>query len=155
MTATPRRLVGALALAAAFSLACAGLMPEPEPVPADKADYVGSWTGEDRALDISADGTASWENTAGAGETSVNGNIAFTDEGFSIGLPPMAIPFIVNSAPAVDGKDWTMTINGDVVMKRPAAADEVADDAPAEDAGGAPPSRGGKADGVRGGRRGR
>ena len=109
-----------MVFSALAGLACSGLTPVE--IPDDKAAYVGAWSGKDTVLLIEQAGTAAWDTKSGGASTSLTGNITFTDGGFSIGFPPMALDFAA-SEPALAGSTWKMTVN-DIDLQRAAAPGE-------------------------------
>lgn len=159
-----KRLAAAVVLSGLTGLACSGLTPVE--ITEENADYVGAWAGKDTTLVIEQAGTAAWVTKSGGASTSLNGNITFTDDGFSIGFPPMAMNFTATD-PTLNGSLWEMTVN-DIELQRAAAPGEGGGKADSgggrADGGGgdeatdggdeAPPARGGgRGGGGRGGRR--
>ena len=89
-----------------------------QPLPVDKADYVGHWQGEGVRLVIRADGQASYERVKEGRRTSLSGPAhSFTVEGFKIGIGPLSVGFKVGSPPTRTDGEWRMTVDG-VVLTR-------------------------------------
>ncbi len=113
---TVKRSVAALALVGAISLGCAGMVDavSAKPVPADKLDYVGSWTGGPITLTLTADGMCSYRNAPQDGMTSeVNAPIQLWHAtGFDVGIGPLVTTYTVSEAPHQLDGTWHMTLDG-------------------------------------------
>jgi hypothetical protein len=96
------------ALLLALVLAACG-----QPVPADKADYVGDWRGQDMRLVITRDGHVNYERRRGSSSTSVNAPLqGFDGDNFSAGIGFLTTKFIVSKPPYRDGAAWKMVVDG-------------------------------------------
>lgn len=105
----------AATLAATLSACCC----QGQPVPEDKLDYVGHWTGDGMMLDISSAGYVNYERSRGAGKTSVNGPIQkFTDTEIEVGVGFITTTFKIDKPPKHNKKGWHMTVDG-VELSRP------------------------------------
>ncbi len=84
-----------------------------EPLPVDKADYIGHWRGEGVRLVIGADGQADYEKAKGQRRTSIKGPAhTFSTDGFKIGIGPLSATFTVQSPPTLSEGTWRMTVDG-------------------------------------------
>ncbi len=120
-TRRPKFLAAVAVFTALSTLACSGLeeAAQPEPVPADKIDYVGSWTGDKVELTITAEGNCEYTKEANdSAKTSINAPIqSFHPTGFDVGIGPFVTTFVVTKPPHEDGGVWTMTVD-DVELTR-------------------------------------
>lgn len=99
----------ALALTLVVTLLCACGKPPQR----DLADYVGLWRGPDMELQIDTDGNVRYQRNKRIGNTSISAPFkAFTDDGFKVGVGPLATEFKVTQPPHRDGTSWKMTIDG-------------------------------------------
>jgi hypothetical protein len=116
------RRVVPLAVTGLSVLACSGEGLAPKPVPAEKMDYVGHWSGTGVDLSITPEGMVDWEKKEGASRSSLNAPITeWTDDGFKAGVSFLTTEFHVDSPPAeVDGA-WKMTIEGVEVTRADAS----------------------------------
>jgi hypothetical protein len=98
----------ALALAATLLAGCG------QPVPPDKASYVGHWRAERMTLRISADGRVDYRRVNGASSTKISAPIqGFEGPHFDVGVGPLTTRFTVSSPPADDGEGTLrMTVDG-------------------------------------------
>lgn len=84
-----------------------------KPLPPDKRDYAGEWTGRDMSLRIWEDGNMKYERRRGSSTTSVEGPIQrFEGNDFLVGVGPISTRFIVSSPPQERNGEWTMTVDG-------------------------------------------
>ena len=86
-----------------------------QPVPADKAAYVGGWqsTSPEMNLLITQDGRVEYLRKEGARSTSVNAPLqGFIGDDFEVGVGPMKTRFAVSAPPHAVGADWKMTVDG-------------------------------------------
>jgi len=89
-----------------------GLMACGQPVPPDKADYVGLWTGPHMALLITRDGSVKYKRLKGAATTSLEGKIRkFEGNNFSVGVSFLSTTFVVSKPPYRDGGVWKMVVD--------------------------------------------
>ena len=100
--------VAVLALAAALVAACG------QPVPADKAAYVGQWQAEHMTLRISADGRVDYRRVEGGSSTKISAPLqGFEGPHFDVGIGPFTTRFTVSSPPEDDGEGTLrMTVDG-------------------------------------------
>ena len=98
----------AAALAAALLLAACA-----QPVPGDKADYVGDWRGKDMRLVITQDGHVEYARKKALGETTVSAPLqGFDGDNFSAGVGFLRTTFVVTKPPYRDGAAWKMVVDG-------------------------------------------
>lgn len=101
-------LTRAAAIAATSLLAACG-----QPVPMERAAYVGVWEGPDVFLEITADGRVSYERRRGSGNVSIQAPIRrFEGDDFVVGFGPFSTTFKVSAPPRLDGNRWTMVVDG-------------------------------------------
>ena len=110
------RAVGLLTTIALASLlaGCA------KPIAAERAAYVGQWSGGETALQIRQDGTVDYKTKDGGVNKSVAAPLKeFIGNDFVVGVGPMSTTFVV-SAPSrqADGV-WKMTVDGVELTRAP------------------------------------
>ncbi len=99
-------------LFASFLTACG------QPVPPEKAAYVGEWQNKSMYLLITEDGSVSYQRLKNGGNVSVDGPLKeFTDEGFEVGIGPMSTTFVVNQAPFQQDGEWHMMVDDVLLIK--------------------------------------
>ena len=107
---TPRKTrVASAALSAALLYGCG------EPVPADKASYVGEWQApkESMYLLITQEGSIRYKRISGRSTTSIEGPIkAFEGDDFHVGVGPFSTRFVVAAPPHQDKEGWKMVVDG-------------------------------------------
>ena len=83
------------------------------PVPADKADYVGTWRGPEMSLVITQNGNVQYERTKPNMKTSIDGPLrGFEGDNFQVGVPFVSTVFVVSRPPYRDGDQWKMVVDG-------------------------------------------
>jgi hypothetical protein len=107
------RVARAIAIAAAaLLLGCS------DPVPADKAAYVGEWRAPNMTLLITQNGRVEYERREGGGRTSVNAPLQrFEGDNFVVGVGPLGTTFVVSRPPYQDGNVWKMVVDGVELVK--------------------------------------
>lgn len=107
-----------------YALACtffytANSFAAPLPVPASKADYIGTWKGPDMDLAIAADGKIAYKRLtsdgASKGKKTVDLKIElkrFNGNDFDAGYGIFQSTFVVSKPPATDDGKTTMTVDG-------------------------------------------
>jgi hypothetical protein len=95
-------------LAALLTLSACG-----QPVPDDKAAYVGDWRGPDMNLEITQDGTVHYKRVKGNSTTSVNAPLRrFEGDNFVVGIPLVSTTFEVSKPPHQEAGAWKMVVDG-------------------------------------------
>lgn len=119
--ATPAAMNPLRATTIACSLGAAALLSAcGQPVPPDKAAYVGQWKSDRMTLRISADGRVDYRRVEGASSTKISAPIQrFDGPHFDVGVGPITTRFTVSSPPEDDGEgSLRMTVDG-VRLTRP------------------------------------
>ena len=84
-----------------------------KPVPADKAAYVGNWTGTGVTLSIAQDGELRYRRQSGNNTTSINAPIKeYAGANLVVGVGPLTTTFVVSAGPRQVGETWKMTVDG-------------------------------------------
>lgn len=84
-----------------------------EPVPPEKAGYVGEWQEKTMYLLITQDGSVSYKRLKGGATTSVDGPLkGFEGDNFEVGIGPMSTTFVVSKPPYQEGEVWKMVVDG-------------------------------------------
>ncbi|HSB60207.1 MAG TPA: hypothetical protein VLI67_00715 [Vicinamibacteria bacterium] len=84
-----------------------------QPVPADRADYVGEWRAPGMYLLITRDGRVEYTRSRGGSKTSVSGPLQeFRGDDFRVGVLFLATTFVVSRPPWRDGDRWRMVVDG-------------------------------------------
>lgn len=110
----PRASLAAAILVTALLAGCG------QPVPPDKAAYVGQWRSEQMTLRITADGRVDYRRVEGASSTKISAPIQrFEGPHFDVGVGPLTTRFTVSAPPEDDGESTLrMTVDG-VRLTRP------------------------------------
>ncbi len=97
----------AVALLVSLLVACA------EPLPADKATYVGDWRAQDMSLRITKDGQVEYQRRTAGGNNSIHAPIQrFEGDNFVVGVGPFNTTFVVSKPPHLEDGVWKMTVDG-------------------------------------------
>ncbi|MEO8673763.1 MAG: hypothetical protein ABI411_20840 [Tahibacter sp.] len=89
-------------------------------IPPEKSAYVGVWRGPGLSLAISWEGSVIYRRVNGDLKTSIHGPLkAFDGDNFVVGIGPLATTFVVSVAPHREGVFWTMTVDGNRLIKCP------------------------------------
>jgi len=101
------KILPAAVIAAFLVCGCA------QPIPPDKREFIGHWSGGGVTLVIAADGGMNYRRVSGASTNEVAGPI-FKWEGnnFSVGIPVVNSDFVVSEPPHEEDGKWVMTIEG-------------------------------------------
>ena len=84
-----------------------------QPVPADKAEYVGDWRGKEMRLLITRDGRVEYSRKSGGNTTSVNAPLqGFEGDNFVAGVGFLRTTFVVSKPPYRVGAAWKMVVDG-------------------------------------------
>ena len=90
----------------------------PQPLPADKAEFAGTWEGDGVRIEITTDGRVTYDRKKGAGNEHIEGPIAGWGEGnFVVGVMTQKTTIDVDEGPHEESGTWTMVINGDTVYR--------------------------------------
>jgi hypothetical protein len=96
-----------------LALLCALLGACGQPVPAEKAAYLGEWHTTTMYLLITADGSVRYKRLRGGATTSIDGPLkGFAGNDFEVGVGPLSTTFIVSEPPHLDAGEWKMTVDG-------------------------------------------
>jgi hypothetical protein len=92
-----------------------------QPVPPEKAGYVGQWKSDRMTLRISADGRVDYRRVEGASSTKISAPIQrFEGPHFDVGVGPITTRFTVSSPPEDDGEGTLrMTADGVRLTRTP------------------------------------
>jgi hypothetical protein len=84
-----------------------------QPVPQEKAAYVGEWRSQTMALLLTQDGTVAYKRLKGGVTTSVNGPLRrFDGDNFVVGVPILSTTFEVSKPPYQEAGAWKMVVDG-------------------------------------------
>jgi hypothetical protein len=84
-----------------------------QPVPQEKASYVGEWRSQTMALLLTQDGTVAYKRRKGGVTTSVNGPLRrFEGDNFVVGPPILSTTFEVSKPPYQEAGAWKMVVDG-------------------------------------------
>jgi hypothetical protein len=103
------------ALAAALLGGCG------QPVPSDKARYVGEWRANKPAmyLLINQDGSIKYKRSEGRTSTFIEAPIrSFEGDDFHVGVGPFTTRFVVGTAPYQDKEGWKMVVDDVELLRR-------------------------------------
>src|SRR5262245_48368289 len=104
-------------LLAALAMVC-GLVACAQPLPPEKAAYVGEWKARDMYLLITSDGRLSYRRQKGAASTSIDLPLQkFDGDNFRVGVGPFGTTFVVTRPPYREGKYWKMVVDGVELIK--------------------------------------
>ena len=111
-----RKPVSLIVLAAALPVqsACG------QPVPEDKAPYVGDWHAQTMSLLVSKDGTVRYKRVKGNTTTSIEGPLRrFEGNNFVVGIPFLSSTFEVTQPPHQEAGAWKMVVDGVELTRGP------------------------------------
>ena len=84
-----------------------------QPVPLDKAAYIGRWEAPQMSLLITADGNVRYRRVEGGTSKSVTGPLkGFKGNNFEVGVGPITTTFVVTAPPRREGNAMKMTVDG-------------------------------------------
>ena len=112
-TASFASLLRATVFAAFCAVVVVGAAACSDPLPADKSDYAGEWTGRSMSLVITPEGMVHYRRFEGGINKEINAPLQeFVDGGFLVGVSFASTKFVVQQPPGhVDGR-WRMTVDG-------------------------------------------
>jgi hypothetical protein len=111
-----RRQIRSVALIAALLIlsACG------QPVPEDKATYVGEWRAQTMSLLLRQDGRVVYKRIKGGLTTSIDGPLQrFEGDNFVVGLPFISTTFEVSKPPYEEAGTWKMVVDGVELTRAP------------------------------------
>jgi len=89
-----------------------------QPVPQEKAAYVGEWQEKSMYLMITQDGAVKYQRLKNGATTSIDGPLkGFNGSNFDVGVGPMATTFVVSKPPYREGAMWKMVVDGHELTK--------------------------------------
>ncbi len=104
-----------IAVAALLTLSACG-----QPVPNDKAAYVGQWKSQTMSLQLTQDGSIRYKRVRGNTTTSINGPLRrFEGDNFVVGLPFISSTFEVSKPPYQEAGTWKMVVDGVELTRSP------------------------------------
>jgi len=84
-----------------------------QPVPEDKAAYVGAWRAQTMSLLLRQDGTVLYKRIKGGVTTSIDGPLRrFEGDNFVVGVPFISTTFEVSKPPYQEAGTWKMVVDG-------------------------------------------
>jgi hypothetical protein len=84
-----------------------------QPVPEDKAAYVGEWRAQTMSLLVTQDGTVVYKRIKGGVTTSIDAPLRrFEGDNFVVGIPLISTTFEVSKPPYQEAGTWKMVVDG-------------------------------------------
>jgi hypothetical protein len=106
-------------LLAACLLAPRVVLAEPVPVPAEKAAYVGEWTGKEMRLNIAKNGQIDYKRTSPNKKIDMSIELLrFSGNNFDAGYGIVSTTFVVTTPPHQEGGKWKMVVDGVELTRR-------------------------------------
>jgi hypothetical protein len=91
-----------------------------QPVPEDKAAYVGEWRAQTMSLTLMQDGTVRYKRVKGSTTTSIDGPLRrFEGDNFVVGIPFISTTFEVSKPPYQEAGTWKMVVDGVELVRAP------------------------------------
>jgi hypothetical protein len=91
-----------------------------QPVPEDKAAYVGEWRAPTMSLRLMQDGRVLYKRTQGVATTAIDAPLQrFEGNNFVVGLPFISTTFEVSKPPYQEGEMWKMVVDGVELTRAP------------------------------------
>jgi hypothetical protein len=91
-----------------------------QPVPDDKADYVGEWHAKTMTLLLTKDGSVRYKRVSGNSTTSIDGPLRrFEGNNFVVGIPLLSSTFEVSKPPYRENGTWKMVVDGVELTRSP------------------------------------
>lgn len=110
-----RQIRFVIAVAALLTLSACG-----QPVPNDKAAYVGQWKSQTMSLQLTQDGSIRYKRVRGNTTTSINGPLRrFEGDNLVVGLPFISSTFEVSKPPYQEAGTWKMVVDGVELTRSP------------------------------------
>jgi hypothetical protein len=102
-------------IAALLALSACG-----QPVPEDKAAYVGEWRAQTMSLLLRQDGKVLYKRVKGGFTTSINAPLQrFEGDNFVVGIPFISTTFEVSKPPYQEAGTWKMVVDGVELTRAP------------------------------------
>ena len=94
----------------------------PQPLPADKQNYIGQWQGDTVRLSISPNGDVDFKQSIVEGSNTRNRSVtgpikSFDGASFNVGVLGMNTAFNVQQPPQQNGDGWTMMLDGEELRR--------------------------------------
>ena len=84
-----------------------------QPVPEDKAAYVGEWRARTMSLLLRQEGTVRYKRIKGGATTSIDAPLQrFEGDNFVVGVPFISTTFEVSKPPYQEAGTWKMVVDG-------------------------------------------
>jgi len=84
-----------------------------QPVPEDKAAYVGEWRAQTMSLLLTQDGRVLYKRIKGGLTTSIDAPLrSFEGDNFVVGVPFISTTFEVSKPPYQEAGTWKMVVDG-------------------------------------------
>jgi len=84
-----------------------------QPVPDDKAAYVGEWRAKEMSLLLTKDGSVKYKRINGGVTKSIDAGLRrFEGDNFVVGIPYITTTFEVSKPPHQEAGAWKMTVDG-------------------------------------------
>jgi hypothetical protein len=84
-----------------------------QPVPDEKAAYVGEWRAQSMSLLLTRDGTVAYKRIKDGATTTINAPLRrFEGDNFVVGLPLISTTFEVSRPPYEEAGTWKMVVDG-------------------------------------------
>jgi hypothetical protein len=91
-----------------------------QPVPQDKAAYVGEWRAQTMSLTLTQDGRVRYKRVKGSATTSIDAPLrGFEGDNFVVGIPFISTTFEVSKPPYREAGAWKMVIDGVELTRGP------------------------------------
>ncbi|RXT43420.1 hypothetical protein [Bradyrhizobium betae] len=96
-----------------------------QPVPEDKAAYVGEWHAPAMEVELTKDGTVHYKRvtegtTIGEVTTTINAPLRrFAGDNFVVGIPLLSTTFKVSTPPHQEAGTWKMVVDGVELTRAP------------------------------------
>ena len=105
---------------AIFAAAVSTLAACSQPVPNDKAAYVGEWQSPTMSLVIPQNGNVRYKRVSGYKTTSVDAPLRrFEGDNLVVGLPFVSTTFEVSKPPFQEAGSWKMVVDGLILTRHP------------------------------------
>ena len=90
------------------------------PLPADRAAYIGEWEGTGMVLEINQGGQVYYKRVGGGSSRSIDMPLVrFEGANFVVGFGPFTTTFVVSVPPHESNGAWLMTVDGVQLRRHP------------------------------------